>query len=177
MRAYADVVAPIPLQRGRSQQGATLTNLPCRSRSSRQRRFHVPACIGGRRLSAVYVGRVGGLRRLQRWVLTFACIGEHVGSCVSSLFHALTLVVSSLATLPGQEDVAGLAALLDPSTLPGRVARINLLTRGSNAMFLAMTPPRSPTRQPVLIGADGQPQDVEKLGVHVEGGIAVHATG
>lgn len=49
-----------------------------------------------------------------------------------------------LATLPGHEDVAGLAALLDPSTLPGRVARINLLTRGSNALYLAMSPPRSP---------------------------------
>lgn len=50
----------------------------------------------------------------------------------------------SLATLPGHEDFAGLNALLDPSTLPGRVARINLLTRGSNALYLAMTPPRSP---------------------------------
>ena len=53
-------------------------------------------------------------------------------------------LVNSLATLPGHEDVEGLTALLDPSTLPGRVARINLLTRGSNAMYLAMTPPRSP---------------------------------
>ena len=52
--------------------------------------------------------------------------------------------INSLATLPGHEDVAGLTALLDPTTLPGRVARINLLTRGSNAMYLAMTPPRSP---------------------------------
>ncbi|RPD60113.1 hypothetical protein L226DRAFT_535046 [Lentinus tigrinus ALCF2SS1-7] len=52
--------------------------------------------------------------------------------------------IISLATLPGHEDVAGLTALLDPSTLPGRVARITLLTRGPNAMYLAMTPPRSP---------------------------------
>lgn len=52
--------------------------------------------------------------------------------------------IISLATLPGHEDVEGLTALLDPSTLPGRVARINLLTRGPNAMYLAMTPPRSP---------------------------------
>ncbi len=51
---------------------------------------------------------------------------------------------NSLATLPGHEDAAGLTALLDPTTLPGRLARINLLTRGSNAMFLAMTPLRSP---------------------------------
>lgn len=50
----------------------------------------------------------------------------------------------SLATLPGHEDVAGLTALLDPSTLPGRVARINLLTRGSNALFLAMSPRPKP---------------------------------
>ncbi|TFK49953.1 hypothetical protein OE88DRAFT_1631888, partial [Heliocybe sulcata] len=42
-----------------------------------------------------------------------------------------------------QEDVDGLSALLDPSTLVGRVARINLVTRGSNAMFLAMPPPPS----------------------------------
>ncbi|RDX57262.1 hypothetical protein OH76DRAFT_1395054 [Lentinus brumalis] len=59
-------------------------------------------------------------------------------------FLLLPALENILATLPGHEDVAGLTALLDPSTLPGRVARINLLTRGSNAMYLAMTPPRSP---------------------------------
>ncbi|PIL35548.1 hypothetical protein GSI_02276 [Ganoderma sinense ZZ0214-1] len=59
-------------------------------------------------------------------------------------FLLLPALENILATLPGHEDVAGLTALLDPSTLPGRVARINLLTRGSNALYLAMTPPRSP---------------------------------
>ncbi|KAI0749783.1 hypothetical protein C8Q80DRAFT_1163937 [Daedaleopsis nitida] len=59
-------------------------------------------------------------------------------------FLLLPALENILATLPGHEDLAGLTALLDPTTLPGRVARINLLTRGSNAMFLAMTPPRSP---------------------------------
>ncbi|KAI0671775.1 hypothetical protein C8Q78DRAFT_973298 [Trametes maxima] len=59
-------------------------------------------------------------------------------------FLLLPALENILATLPGHEDFAGLNALLDPSTLPGRVARINLLTRGFNAMFLAMTPPRSP---------------------------------
>ncbi|KAI0649080.1 hypothetical protein C8Q79DRAFT_491131 [Trametes meyenii] len=64
-------------------------------------------------------------------------------------FLLLPALENILATLPGHEDFAGLNALLDPSTLPGRVARINLLTRGSNAMFLAMTPPRSPLMVPV----------------------------
>ncbi|KAI0359829.1 hypothetical protein OH77DRAFT_871121 [Trametes cingulata] len=59
-------------------------------------------------------------------------------------FLLLPALENILATLPGHEDFAGLNALLDPTTLPGRVARINLLTRGSNAMYLAMTPPRSP---------------------------------
>ncbi|KAI0719316.1 hypothetical protein C8T65DRAFT_636307 [Cerioporus squamosus] len=63
-------------------------------------------------------------------------------------FLLLPALENILATLPGHEDVAGLTALLDPSTLPGRVARINLLTRGSNAMYLAMTPPRSPLVTP-----------------------------
>ncbi|TBU33315.1 hypothetical protein BD311DRAFT_784910 [Dichomitus squalens] len=64
-------------------------------------------------------------------------------------FLLLPALENILATLPGHEDVAGLIALLDPSTLPGRVARINLLTRGSNPMYLAMTPPRSPHLTPV----------------------------
>ncbi|KAI9061304.1 hypothetical protein FKP32DRAFT_1594606 [Trametes sanguinea] len=64
-------------------------------------------------------------------------------------FLLLPALENILATLPGHEDFAGLTALLDPSTLPGRVARINLLTHGSNAMYLAMTPPRSPLTLPV----------------------------
>ncbi|CDO68951.1 hypothetical protein BN946_scf185000.g94 [Trametes cinnabarina] len=64
-------------------------------------------------------------------------------------FLLLPALQNILATLPGHEDFAGLTALLDPTTLPGRVARINLLTRGSNAMYLAMTPPRSPLTLPV----------------------------
>lgn len=42
-----------------------------------------------------------------------------------------------MATLPGEEDVAGLQALLDPNTLEGRAARIALLTRGSGPLSLA----------------------------------------
>ncbi|KAH9942767.1 hypothetical protein B0H21DRAFT_517618 [Amylocystis lapponica] len=61
-------------------------------------------------------------------------------------FLVLPALENILATLPGHEDFAGLNALLDPTTLTGRVARINLLTHGSNAMFLAMTPPHSPDR-------------------------------
>ncbi|KDQ57328.1 hypothetical protein JAAARDRAFT_35953 [Jaapia argillacea MUCL 33604] len=53
-------------------------------------------------------------------------------------FLLLPTLESMLATLPGEEDVDGLSAMLDPATLVGRVARINLVTRGSNAMFLAM---------------------------------------
>ena len=80
-----------------------------------------------------------------------------------------------LATLPGQEDVAGLTALLDPSTLPGRVARINLLTRGSNALFLAMTPPRRPTPLPADAESEVRMNVDRHLGV--DGPVLVHATG
>ncbi|KAI0367796.1 hypothetical protein BV20DRAFT_1023845 [Pilatotrama ljubarskyi] len=72
-------------------------------------------------------------------------------------FLLLPALENILATLPGHEDFAGLNALLDPTTLPGRVARINLLTRGSNAMYLAMTPPRSPLTLAV------NDQDTEKV--------------
>ena len=50
--------------------------------------------------------------------------------------HTLNFV-SRIATLPGEEDVAGLQALLDPNTLEGRAARIALLTRGSGPLSLA----------------------------------------
>ncbi|OCH95376.1 hypothetical protein OBBRIDRAFT_767616 [Obba rivulosa] len=69
-------------------------------------------------------------------------------------FLLLPALENILATIPGHEDIAGLSALLDPKTLPGRVARINLLTRGSNAMFLAMSPPRSPARALEVDGSD-----------------------
>ncbi|KAH9945158.1 uncharacterized protein BXZ73DRAFT_96148 [Epithele typhae] len=71
-------------------------------------------------------------------------------------FLLLPALENILATLPGHEDVAGLTAILDPSTLPGRAARINLLTRGSNVLYLAMTPPRSPRPAPV------RPDDVDQ---------------
>jgi len=61
-------------------------------------------------------------------------------------FLLLPALENILATVPGQEDLEGLTALLDPSTLTGRVGRINLITRGSNSMLLAM--PRSPTTSP-----------------------------
>ena len=47
-------------------------------------------------------------------------------------------MLRSAATLPGSEDLEGLEALLDPSTLEGRVARISLMTRGPGAMSLAL---------------------------------------
>lgn len=43
-----------------------------------------------------------------------------------------------MATIPGDEDLEGLEALLDPSTLEGRVARISLMTKGPGVMSLAM---------------------------------------
>jgi len=52
-------------------------------------------------------------------------------------FLLVPALESIRATLPGHEDVKGLATLLDPTTLPGRVARITLMTRGSNALYLA----------------------------------------
>ena len=56
---------------------------------------------------------------------------------VSSRRQTLIFVTFSIATLPGEEDVAGLQALLDPNTLEGRAARIALLTRGSGPLSLA----------------------------------------
>ncbi|KAI0775178.1 hypothetical protein BD413DRAFT_471947, partial [Trametes elegans] len=54
-----------------------------------------------------------------------------------------------LTTMPGHESRAGLIALQDPTTLPGRVARISLLMRGSNTKYLSMTSPQSPLLGPV----------------------------
>lgn len=82
-----------------------------------------------------------------------------------------------LATLPGQEDVAGLKALLDPATLSGRVARINLLTKGSNAMFLAMTPPRPSTALPADADIDSITTAYTGPLLNVDGTVLVHATG
>ena len=39
-----------------------------------------------------------------------------------------------MATLPGEEDIKGLNALLDPNTVTGRVARIALLTQGNDSL-------------------------------------------
>ncbi|KAF8575165.1 hypothetical protein K439DRAFT_1545511 [Ramaria rubella] len=52
-------------------------------------------------------------------------------------FLILPTLESIVATLPGEEDVAGLQALLDPNTLEGRAARIALLTRGTGTLSLA----------------------------------------
>ncbi|KAH8117821.1 hypothetical protein DFH11DRAFT_1570878 [Phellopilus nigrolimitatus] len=48
---------------------------------------------------------------------------------------------SIAATLPGEEDMEGLQAILDPSTVTGRVARISLMTTGptSDALTLAFS--------------------------------------
>ncbi|KAI5122770.1 hypothetical protein M0805_009852 [Coniferiporia weirii] len=45
---------------------------------------------------------------------------------------------SIAATLPGEEDMEGLQAILDPSTVTGRVARISLMTTGSAGDALAL---------------------------------------
>lgn len=47
-------------------------------------------------------------------------------------------IVFRSATLPGEEDVAGLSAILDPNTVTGRVARISLLTSGSAGDTLSL---------------------------------------
>ncbi|KAI0783669.1 hypothetical protein C8Q75DRAFT_782852 [Abortiporus biennis] len=76
-------------------------------------------------------------------------------------FLLLPALENILATLPGQEDYAALSALLDPSTLPGRVGRINLITRGSNSMFLAMSrsvSPAPPTTNQGLHEQESSPQ-------------------
>ncbi|EPQ52797.1 hypothetical protein GLOTRDRAFT_132032 [Gloeophyllum trabeum ATCC 11539] len=73
-------------------------------------------------------------------------------------FLILPTLESILATLPGQEDVDGLSALLDPSTLVGRMARINLVTRGSNAMFLAMPPTPVEAKAPPGSGGPTTPR-------------------
>ncbi|THH12295.1 hypothetical protein EW146_g7751 [Bondarzewia mesenterica] len=65
-----------------------------------------------------------------------------VGSGMTSLLSS-----DRLATLPGEEDLVGLKKLLDPKTLTGRAARIHLMTQGSNALFLAMSPPSSPIQE------------------------------
>lgn len=56
----------------------------------------------------------------------------------TSTFDDMHLILAfRIATLPGEEDVAGLQALLDPNTLEGRAARIALLTQGSGPLSLA----------------------------------------
>jgi hypothetical protein len=67
------------------------------------------------------------------------------------LFSETELMIYRVATLPGDEDIEGLEALLDPSTFEGRVARIGLLTRGPGSMSLAMSPTLSTSEEiPVL---------------------------
>ncbi len=53
----------------------------------------------------------------------------------------LKILSQSAATLPGKEDMEGLSAILDPSTVIGRVARISLMTSGSagDALSLAFS--------------------------------------
>ncbi|KZS94262.1 hypothetical protein SISNIDRAFT_63460 [Sistotremastrum niveocremeum HHB9708] len=53
-------------------------------------------------------------------------------------FILMPALESIAATLPGEEDIDGLEALLDPSTVTGRAARISLLTKGPDTLSLAM---------------------------------------
>ncbi|KZP00576.1 hypothetical protein CALVIDRAFT_524869 [Calocera viscosa TUFC12733] len=57
---------------------------------------------------------------------------------VQDAFLILPTLESLAATLPGEEDMDGLEALLDPHTLAGRAARINLVTKGRSAGTLAL---------------------------------------
>jgi len=65
-------------------------------------------------------------------------------------FLLMPTLQSIVATLPGEEDLEGLEALLDPSTLEGRVARIALTTRGPGVMSLAM-PMNEPSNEPIEV--------------------------
>ncbi|KZV88892.1 hypothetical protein EXIGLDRAFT_838888 [Exidia glandulosa HHB12029] len=62
---------------------------------------------------------------------------------VTDGFLLLPTLESIAATLPGNEDVDALAALLDPSTLSGRAARINIVTQGMGTLALV-----APNREP-----------------------------
>ncbi|EJD49541.1 hypothetical protein AURDEDRAFT_161099 [Auricularia subglabra TFB-10046 SS5] len=61
-------------------------------------------------------------------------------------FLLLPTLESIAATLPGSEDTNGLAALLDPTTLSGRAARINLMTKGEGTLAL-VAPKEEPLKQ------------------------------
>jgi len=76
-------------------------------------------------------------------------------------FLLLPALENIMATLPGREDIPGLTAILDPSTLTGRVARINLITRGSNSMRLAMSRPSSPSPPTTKTTTDQKLRDAE----------------
>ncbi|KAI0787634.1 hypothetical protein C8Q74DRAFT_1315484 [Fomes fomentarius] len=65
-------------------------------------------------------------------------------------FLLLPALENILATLPGHENVAKLTALLDPTTLSGRVARMKLLTRGSNAIPSVGTAKEDGTERGIL---------------------------
>jgi len=69
-------------------------------------------------------------------------------------FLLMPTLQSIVATLPGEEDLEGLQALLDPSTLEGRVARIALTTRGPGVMSLAM-PISVPSQEPIGVVTPG----------------------
>jgi len=57
---------------------------------------------------------------------------------IQDAFLILPTLESLAATLPGEEDMVGLEALLDPHTLEGRAVRINLVTKGwGNGLAMA----------------------------------------
>ncbi|KAH7102746.1 hypothetical protein BKA62DRAFT_617059 [Auriculariales sp. MPI-PUGE-AT-0066] len=60
---------------------------------------------------------------------------------VADGFLVLPALQSIAATLPGQEDTEGFAALLDPHTIAGRALRVNLVTKSFGA--IAFTPPET----------------------------------
>lgn len=47
-----------------------------------------------------------------------------------------------MITLPGEENIEALIALLDPNTVTGRVARITLLTQGDTGETMSLAFPK-----------------------------------
>jgi len=64
--------------------------------------------------------------------------------CIVSQASILTGWNRRAATLPGQEDTEGFAALLDPNTLAGRALRVNLVTKGFGPLAFSPAEPSQP---------------------------------
>ena len=84
----------------------------------------------------------------------------------------------SAATLPGEEDIAGLTDLLNPNTLPGRVARISLMTKGPSPETLLLADMRfSPRPFSIPQIPDLSPQPISSLPSPSSGGYFSQSKG